>query len=119
MATYSRKILSSSTNGKGIKIAQTASTGTLLHTGSTSTSVTQEVWLYAVNADTTARKLTIQYGGTATPDDDIELTIPAESGLTLVTPGLPLKGATTALEIRAYAATANLLMIHGYVNEVS
>jgi len=119
MATFTKKLLSGSTNGKGIKIAQTASTGTLIHTGSTSTSVTQEIWLYAVNADTTARKLTIQYGGTATPDDDIELTIPAESGLTLVTPGLPLKGTATALEIRAYAATANLLMIHGYVNEIA
>ena len=48
----------------------------------------QEVWLYAHNADTTARKLTVEFGGTTAPGDIIEQTIPAESGLTLVTHNL-------------------------------
>jgi hypothetical protein len=47
MATFSKQILSGSTDGKAIKVAQTASSGTLIHTGSTSTSVFDEVWLYA------------------------------------------------------------------------
>lgn len=47
MAVFSKQILSGSTDGRAIKVAQTASAGTLIHTGSTSTSVFDEVWLYA------------------------------------------------------------------------
>lgn len=119
MPTFTKRILSGSTDGRAIKVAATASSGTTIHTGPTSTSALQEIWLYAVNSDTTARKLTIQWGGTTSPDDEIELTVPAESGLVLVTPGLLIKGNATALVVRAFAATANVVCIHGYVNEIA
>jgi hypothetical protein len=119
MASFQKLILSGSTNGRAIKVAATATPGTTIHTGSTNTAVLDEVWLYAQNTDTTARKLTIEWGGTSSPDDLIELTIPAESGLTLVAPGLLIKGAGTALVVRAFAASANVVTIHGYVNRVS
>jgi hypothetical protein len=64
--------------------------------------------------------LTVQFGGTATPDDDIKLTIPAASGLTLVVPGLVLTGTGSAANtIYAYAGTANVVTISGYVNRIS
>lgn len=47
MATFSKQLLSASTDGRGIKVVQTASSGTTIHTGSTSSSVIDEVWLYA------------------------------------------------------------------------
>ena len=47
MATFSKQILSGSTDGKAIKVAQTATAGTLIHTGSTTTTTFDEVWLYA------------------------------------------------------------------------
>lgn len=119
MPTFTKKILSGSTSGRAIKVAATATAGTTIHTGSTNTAVLQEVWLYAINTDTTARKLTIEWGNTTSPDDLIELTIPAESGLVLVTPGLLIAGAASALVVRAFAATANVICIHGYVNEIS
>lgn len=119
MATYSKTILSGSTDGKAIKVVATATPGTTIHTGSSSTATLHEVWLYATNTDTTARKLTIQWGGTTSPDDEIELTIPAESGLVLVSPGLLIKGNATALIIRAFAATTNVITIHGYVNVIA
>ena len=109
MATFSKIALSGSTDGKLIKVAQTATAGTTIHTGSTTATTYDEVWLYAVNSDTTNRKLTIEWGGTASPDDLIELTITAESGLVLVVPGLVLKGNATALVVRAFAATANVI----------
>ena len=34
MATFSKTILSGSTDGRGIKVAATATAGTLIHTGS-------------------------------------------------------------------------------------
>jgi hypothetical protein len=119
MATFTKKILSGSTDGRGIKVAATGTPGTTIHTGPTNSGHIDEVWLYAVNSDTTARKLTIEYGNTSSPDDLIELTIPPEAGLVLIVPGLPVKGNATALVVRAFCASANVVMIHGWVNSIS
>lgn len=119
MATYSKIKLSGSTDGKLIKVAATATAGTTIHTGSSTATTIDEVWLYAVNSDTTDRKLTIEFGGTSAPDDLIEQTITAESGLFLVVAGLIIVGNATPLVIRAFAATANVVMIGGYVNRIT
>lgn len=119
MATFTKQILSGSTDGRAIKVAATATAGTLIHTGSTTSTTLDEIWLYAQNTDTTARKLTIEWGGVSSPDDLIELTVGAETGLVLVVPGLLIKGNATALVVRAFAATANVITIHGYVNRIA
>jgi len=119
MATYAKNHLSASTDGRMIKVAATATAGTTIHTGPTNTAHFHEVWLYAVNSDTTDRKLTIEWGGTSAPDDLIEFTVKAENGLYLIVPGLVLQGNATALVVRAFAATANVISIAGYVNEIA
>jgi hypothetical protein len=120
MATFVKTLLSGSTQGREIKVVATASSGTTIHATGTSSSIIDEVWLYAYNSDTAARLLTIQWGATSTPDDDIKVTIPPQSGLTLVVPGLILTGTGAAANtVRAYAATANVIMISGYVNRIS
>lgn len=106
--------LSGSTDGRMVKVAATATAGTLIHTAH-ATSL-DEVWLWAVNSDTTARKLTIEFGGTTSPDDTIELTVSPESGLVLVVPGLIL---TNSVVVRAFCATANVVMLAGYVNRIT
>jgi hypothetical protein len=119
MAAFSKLVLSGSTDGRAIKVAATATPGTTIHTGSATATTLDEIWLYATNTDTTARKLTIEWGSTSSPDDLIELTIPAESGLTLIAPGLLIKGNATPLVVRAFAASANVVTVHGYVNRIS
>lgn len=122
MATFTKTLLSGSTQGKPIKVAATASTGTTIHATGTSSTTIDEVWLWAQNTDATAaaRKLTVQYGGTTSPDNEIEVTVPAESGLMLVVPGLILTGTGSAANtIYAYAATANVITISGYVNRIA
>ena len=120
MATFSKQILSGSTQGRQIKVVATASSGTTIHATGTSSSIIDEVWLYAYNSSSSAVVLTIQYGSTSTPDDDIKLSIPATSGLTLVVPGLVLTGTGSAANtVRAYAGTANVIMISGYINRIS
>ncbi len=119
MATFAKTTLSGSTDGKAIKVAATATPGTTIHTGPTNTAHFHEVWLYAQNTDSTDRKLTIEWGGTASPDDLIEFTVKAENGLYLMVPGLILKGNATALVVRAFAATANVITISGYVNTIT
>lgn len=119
MATYNKLTLSGSTNGRAVKVAGTnTATATTVHTASTNTSVYHEVWLYAQNTDTTGRKLTIEWGSNSAPDDLIELTVNAEAGLTLVVPGLVLRGAASALTVKAFAATANVVTVSGYINEI-
>ena len=119
MATFSKITLSGSTDGKLIKVAATGTPGTTLHTGSATETTFDEVWLYAVNTDTTARKLTIEWGGTTSPDDLLELTVLPESGLVTVVPGLVIQGNATPLVVRAFCASANVVVIGGFVNRIT
>lgn len=120
MATFSKVKLSGSTNGRGIKVAATATAGTTIHATGTSSSILDELWLYAYNSDTSAIVLTIEFGGVTAPDDNIKLSIPAASGLTLVVPGLILSGTGSAAStVAAFAGTTNKIVITGYVNRIS
>ena len=123
MATFTKKTLEptggTTGTGLGIKVAATATAGTTIHTASSTTTTIDEIWLYAVNSSASAVKLTVEWGQADAPDGNIELTIAAESGLVLVTPGLLLQGNATAKVVKAFAATANVIVIHGYVNRIT
>lgn len=119
MATFSKTVFSSSTDGRGIAVSATASPGTLIHTGSSTSTNLHEVWLYAMNTSNASVKLTIQWGGTTTPADDIEVFVQPESGLLLIVPGLLIQGNSSPLIVRAFAATTNAVTVHGFVNVIS
>ena len=68
-----------------------------------------EIWLYACNTQAADVKLTIEWGGTASPDDLIEVTIPGESGLVKVVEGLILHN----------GGSANVINIGGFVNRMT
>jgi len=112
--TFTKVVLSGSTNGKQIKIATSATPGTTIHTASAT--ALDEIWLWAVNSSTTAVKLTVEWGEATAPDGNIEVTVPGESGYLMVVPGLVL---TNSLVVKAFAATANVILINGYVNRIA
>ncbi len=114
MATFSKVILSGSTSGKQIKVVATATAGTTIHTAHAS--AIDEVWLFAVNSSSSAVKLTIEWGEATAPDGNIEVTVPAESGYLMVVPGCPLTG---SLVVKAFASTASVILINGYVNRIT
>jgi hypothetical protein len=117
MAIYSKQLLSGSTNGKGIKVAATATAGTTIHTAVSGTSSIDEIWLYANNTSSSAVKLTLEWGEATAPDGNIEITIGAEgTGLILISPGILLQN---GLVVKAFAATANVINIFGYVNRIA
>ena len=89
MPSYSKQLLSGSTNGRGILVAATATAGTLIHTAVSGTSSLDEVWLYAHNTSASAVKLTLEWGGVTSPNDLIEVTIPIAVSYTHLT--LPTK----------------------------
>ena len=119
MATFAKLILSASTDGRATKVAATATPGTTIHTGPSVATTIDEVWLYAMNTDSASRKLTVEWGGVSSPDDLIEITLPVEPGLVLIAPGLLIKGNATPLLVRAFAETADVITIHGYVNRIA
>ena len=118
MATYSKIVLSESTDGRGILIDDDATAGKLVHTGSATATTYDEIWIYAANYDSSDRKLTIEWGS-ASAGDLIEVTIPTEAGLVLVVPGLIIKGNATPLVVAAFAATTSSIQLFGYVNQIT
>ena len=114
--TVSRIPLSGSTNGRGIKVAATSSAGTTIHTATSSATDCDVITVYAYNSSASAVTLTVQWGGTTSVDDDIKLSIPSLSGLTLVVPDLVLRN---SLIVKAYAGTADVITIHGFANRVT
>ena len=116
MATFSKRILSGSTDGKAIKVVQTATAGTTIHTAVSGTSNIDEIWLYAINSSASSVKLTIEWGEASAPDGNIELTVLPEAGLVTVIPGLLLQN---SLVVKAFAGTANVIMLHGFVNRIT
>ncbi len=118
MATAVKRKLSGSTDGKGIKITQTGSAGDTIHTAVSGTTdgTYDEIVLYAYNSHSADVLLTIQFGGTTSPDNDIKITIPKQAGLYLVVPGLILQNGSV---VKAYAGSANVITISGYVNRIT
>ena len=112
--TFTKVVLSGSTDGKQIKVAATATAGTTIHTAH-ATSL-DEIWLWAVNSSTNAVKITVEWGEATAPDGNIEVTIAGESGYLMVVPGLVLTG---SLVVKAFAGTANVLLVNGYVNRIT
>jgi hypothetical protein len=102
-----------------IKVAATATAGTAIHTASSTATTIDEIWLYAVNTSTSSVKLTIEWGETTSPDGHIEVTVLPEAGLVTVIPGLVMQGNASAKVVRAFAGTANVICIHGYVNRIT
>jgi len=116
MATYTKQFLSGSTNGKAILVAATSTPGTLLHTAVAGTSDMDELWIYANNTSANAVKLTIEWGEATAPNGNIEVTVLQESGLVCITPGLIIQNGLT---VRAFAATTNVITIHGYNHRIA
>jgi hypothetical protein len=115
MTTFSKVLLSGSTNGRSVKILTTTTPGTAIHQALASTAGFDEIWLWAMNSDTVERLLTLQWGGTTSPDDLIQVPIPPQAGPVLIAPGLLLNNALVA---RAFAAAANVITVNGFVNRI-
>lgn len=120
MATYTKEFLSNSSNGRPILVAGTnTGTATSIHFTSTSNTNIDEVWLYGVNTNVDTQILYIEFGSNTSPNDLIPITMKPNDGLYVCIPGLPLRGTGTATSnIKAYASTANVISVTGYVNRI-
>ena len=120
MATFTKQILSGSTDGKAVKVTGTGTAGAVtVHTGSSTATTLDEIWVYANNTSASDVKLTIEWGTATAADGNIEYTVKAENGLYLIIPGLILKGNATPLTVKAFAGTADVILLTGYVNRIT
>lgn len=114
--TFTKTKLSWSTNWKNIKVTGTATWSSVtVHTAVAWTTDYDEVWVYAENTSTSNVDLTIEFGGTTSPDDTILVTIPAKSWPMLVVPWLLLQN---TLVVKAFALTANVIVLNWYVHNI-
>lgn len=118
MASYSRQLLSGSTNGRAIPIAATATPGTLIHTALAGTTGFDEVYIWVSNVTANAATLTIEFGGVTDPGDHMVKTfsVPANSPPIPIATGQVLQN---GLVVRAFSGTASALNATGYVNRLS
>jgi hypothetical protein len=116
MATYSKEFLSGGTgDGRGIKVAETATAGTLIHTADTT--AMDEIHLWAWNSKSSDVLLTIEWGGVTDPDDIVEFTVPTIDGWYPIKPGFILTGEDV---VGAFAVgNANVIVIQGFVNRIT
>lgn len=118
MATIVKRKLSGSTDGKAIKVVQTATAGDTIHTAvaGTTAGTFDEIWLWAYNGHTAAVTLTIEFGGATVPDQNIVVDVPFKSGLIPIVPGLILQN---GMVVKAFASVANVVTIGGFVNSIT
>lgn len=113
MATaYTLLPLSGSTHGRPKKIGQTATAGDIIHTANavTADDTGDLIELYATNTSSSNVILTLEVGGTTSPDDLVKHTIPANSTIFL---GEYLL--RNGLVLRAFAGTTNVINVFGKV----
>jgi hypothetical protein len=114
--TITKRVLSGSTNGFPINVSATAGGVTTVHTGVTASTTIDEVWIYAQNSSTAQVSLLLEWGISAS--QVIRAEVPPQDGPTLIIPGFPVEGRTTAIVISAFASTSNVISLYGYVNRI-
>ena len=121
MATYSKQLLSQSINGKAVNITATGLNINTIHTTLSSSSVLDEVWLYASNSTTSDIMLNVLYGGADFTNDILfEGVIEAYAGSVLICPGLIARGNdTTGFSIYGNSTSVSGINVFGYVNRIS
>ena len=123
MATFSKIAHQATTmttgTGLGTLVVATTTLGTTIHTGANVATTVDEVWLYANNTHSSAVTLTIEFGGVAAKDKIQTSLALSPGGLILICAGLVLQGNTTPKVITAFAGTASVVGIYGYVNRIT
>ena len=119
MATYTKLLLSGSTNGRNMQVTGTATGSAItVHTAVAGTSNLDEIWLYATGTTATSRILIVEFGAAGGDKDMVELDVGAEgTGVKLVIPGWLLQN---GMVVRAYCpAASNEINVNGFVNRIT
>jgi hypothetical protein len=119
MATFSKILLSQSTDGASVPLTATAAPGILIHATQSSTATYDEVWLYANNISTYDAFVSVYWGNTGSTNYLGPVPVQAYSGPVLVSPGLILRGTgSTGSVIYSTASATGTINLFGYINRI-
>lgn len=114
MATFTKHFLSGSTSGIGIVVhASDSGTASTIHVAPVGTASKDEVWLWAYNGHTADLVLSTEWGTSANPR---KVTIESQAGLVPTKPGLLIQN---GLKITAFAGSAGMIIVDGFVNRIT
>jgi len=121
MATYEKIKLSADPKGTGIPLTDGASSGDVIHETDVSGSVLDELWLYASWSPPGTPDPTPVYLALDNANYQIMQNVPANSGLTLIIPGLIISGdGTNSCQVTAYDwLGVDYINLYGYVNRIT
>lgn len=112
---FTKLMLSNSVQGRNILVVATGTPGTLIHAAVAGTSSFDEIYIYAYNSSASAVELTLEWGGTTSPNDHTKLIINPLSGRVMMMDGKLLHN---SLVVRAFADTTNVICVDGFVNRI-
>lgn len=113
---HAKKImLSGSVNGRNIKVVQTATPGTLLHTVASGSDSLDEIFIQAVNTSAAIVLFTVEFGGVTSPDDLVSINLEPYKGAYMVIAGWLLQN---GVFVKGFAASANVIVVNGWVNRL-
>lgn len=116
MATYSRLLLSGSTNGKPINLTANATPGTTIHASITSTAAFDEIYAWATNVTASAATLYVEWGATGSTQALVQsYSITPNSGPVPIATGQVLNGNVSCA---AFCSATSAINITGYVNRI-
>ena len=113
--TFTTRVLSGSTRGRPIQITATASTGTTLHTATTTTGELDRIYIDLTNTSSSAVTVTIEYGTTGAASE-LDIVVPANATVRALD-GVVLGGAATDT-VTAYASTGSVVNAVGRVERI-
>ena len=108
--------LSGSTRGRPIQITATSSTGTTLHTATTTAGQIDRVFIYLTNTSSAAVTVTIEFGTTGA-GSEMDVIVPANETI-LAVDGAVIGGAATDT-VSAYATTGSVINAFGRVERLT
>ena len=117
MAAITKVHLSGSTNGLGIKpTGGTVSANAVeVHTAVSGTTDFDEIWLWGTNHSTSAVAVTLEWGSATVIEGNIIVSIPPQSGLIQLIPGLILNNTKV---VEAFASVVDDVLLFGFVNRI-
>lgn len=120
MATFSKILLSQSTDGAPILLTATAAPGVLIHATQSSTADYDEIWVYANNISTADATVNVYWGNTGATNYIGPVNVQAYAGPILISPGLILRGTgSTGSVVYSTASATGSVGLIGYVNRIT
>lgn len=114
--TIAKQVLSGSTDGLPIVVSATVAKA--IHTGSSLSTVLEELYVFAANSSTNVVTVNLEWGASGSHVTSHELQ-PKGAGLQLLVAGNLIRGRSSNTVLSIQASTSNVVNVLGYVHRIT